>query len=119
MGWKYRKGKCYFYRSERVGNKVVSHYCGPAGSENARLWMSLVQLGKERQQQETAERETRRAEFAEQASTPPELIALLAEVKRATAEALAAAGYHQHKRGEWRKRRGTNQNQTEDEGTAS
>jgi hypothetical protein len=29
---------------------------------------------------------------------------LLAEARAAVAEALTAAGYHQHKRGEWRKR---------------
>jgi hypothetical protein len=115
MGWKYRKGKPYFYRSERIGDKVVSHYCGRFGTENARLWMSLVQLGKERRAQEAAERAIERAEFAELASLPEELAALLAEAQRATAEALQAAGYHQHKRGEWRKRRGTNQNQKPNE----
>jgi hypothetical protein len=42
--------------------------------------------------------------LVEAAQTPPELVALLAEARRAVAEALAAAGYHQHKR-QWRKKR--------------
>jgi hypothetical protein len=53
------------------------------------------------------ERQIARAEFAELAATPTELTLLLAEARAAVNDALTAAGYHQHKRGEWRKRRAT------------
>src|SRR5690349_14508961 len=105
MGWEYRKGKPYYYRKQRHGNKVVSTYCGSADSDIAKLWSSIDQLDRERRQQEATERQIERSEFQTLAAPPPELAELLTETRRQTAEALTAVGYHQHKRGEWRKRR--------------
>jgi hypothetical protein len=109
MGWEYRKGTRYYYRKERQGNRVVSTYIGPAG-DRAALFAEIDALDRQRRQQERWEAQIARAQFAELASAPEGLTELLAEAKRAAAEALTAAGYHQHKRGQWRKRRrGTNQ----------
>jgi hypothetical protein len=96
MGWETRGGQSYYYRKQREGRRVVSTYCGRG--EVATLFAALVELDQERRQQERAVNQAARAEFAELAGTPPELVVLLAE-------ALNAAGYHHHKRGEWRKRR--------------
>jgi hypothetical protein len=104
MAYESRKGHKYYYRKERRGTRVVSVYCG-SGSI-AELWEDITALGVHRRQQEAVERAAARASLAELARTPPELVALLAEAKRQTAAALQAAGYHQHKRGEWRKKRG-------------
>jgi hypothetical protein len=106
MAYEWRKGRLYYYRKERIGSKVVSTYYGSASGELARLWSSLATIDRERREWERMERQFARAELAELASTPPELIELLAEAKLAAAAALEAAGYHQHKRGEWRKKRG-------------
>ena len=106
MAYESRNGRSYYYKKERQGKKVVSVYCGKDGSSIAELWEDITALGVHRRQQEAAERAADRASFAELARTPPALVELLAEAKRQTAEALEAAGYHQHKRGEWRKKRG-------------
>ena len=104
MAYESRNGRTYYYKKERQGKKVVSVYCG--NGERAELWADITALGREERQCKAAERAAERASFAELARTPPALVELLAEAKRQTAEALEAAGYHQHKRGEWRKRRG-------------
>ena len=105
MAYESRNGRSYYYKKERQEKKVVSVYCGKDGSSIAELWEDITALGVHRRQQEAAERAADRASFAELARTPPALLELLAEAKRQTAAALEAAGYHQHKRGEWRKRR--------------
>jgi hypothetical protein len=116
MAYEWRKGRLYYYRKQRINGKVVSTYYGPAGGEYARLWSSLVAIDRERREQERMERTIARNEFAELASTAPELVELLAEAKRVTAEALHAAGYHQHDRGEWRKKRGHNKDENQTKG---
>lgn len=103
MAYESRNGRTYYYKKERQGKKVVSVYCG--NGERAELWADITALGIEERQLKAAERAAERASFAELARTPPALVELLAEARRQTAEALQAAGYHQHKRGEWRKRR--------------
>jgi hypothetical protein len=107
MGIEYRKKTLYYYRKERVNGKVVSHYCGRADGDHARLWGGLATISAERRQIAAARRAAERAEWAELTREPEGLVELLAEAKRAVAEALEAAGYHRHKRGEWRKRRDT------------
>jgi hypothetical protein len=105
MGWETRGGHTYYYRKERHGRRVVSTYCGR--SEIAALFAELDALDRQLHTQKRAEAQIARSEFAELSATPTELTLLLAEARRAVSEALSAAGYHQHKRGEWRKRRGT------------
>jgi hypothetical protein len=115
MGWETRRGHTYYYRKERQGCRVVSTYCGCG--EIATLFAELDALDRERRQQERAVNQAARAKFAELAATPPELVILLAEARAAVAEALTAAGYHQHKR-QWRKRRGNQNKSPDDRSTA-
>ena len=104
MGWETRRnGRTYYYHKERHGRRVVSTYCGH--DESARLIAQLAQLDQKRRQQEQAEAQLARAEFAALAATPPVLTMRLAEARAEVARVLTEAGYHQHKRGEWRKRR--------------
>jgi hypothetical protein len=101
MPWKRRAGHLYFYVSERIGRQVVSHYVGRGEAAAA-----IEELVAEERAAREAERAASRRERA-----------LLDEADRATAHlclqadlaaraALLGAGYHQHHRGEWRKRRG-------------
>jgi hypothetical protein len=104
MGWETRRnGRTYYYRKERRGRRVVSTYQGRG--KIAALLAELDALDRERRQQERAEAQMARSEFAALAATPPELAMLLAEARAEVVRVLTAAGYYQHKRGEWRKRR--------------
>lgn len=97
MGWKTRRnGNRYFYRSRRVDGRVVTEYVGSgAAAEQVAAEMTKRQ---ERGAADRAEREQLHAVMRD-----------LTEAKRlanvAVASVLEAAGYHQHHRGEWRKRR--------------
>jgi hypothetical protein len=102
MGWEERRGHTYYYRKARQGRRVVSTYCGRV--EIATLFAELDALDRQRRKQNAMERQIARNELAHLAADPPELTRLLAEARAAVAEALTAAGYHQHKR-EWSKRR--------------
>jgi hypothetical protein len=102
MAWESRGNQRYFYRSKRVGDRVVKEYVGPglAGSH-------FEALHEVRQAQKAVEREAIQADMdavalLEAAFNP------LDEFATAVAEtALLAAGYHRPKRGPWRKRRAT------------
>lgn len=109
MAYESRNGRQYYYRKVWRDGTCRSEYIG--SGETAALIAQLDSVDQERRQLEAAQQRQARAEFAELARTPPELAALLSDARRATAEALEAAGYHQHKR-QWRKQRG-NKNQSQ------
>lgn len=97
MGWD--KGR-YYTRSRKVNGRVVREYIGTG--EVAELAAQSDAIDRADRE---AERQARRAEKAE-------LDALDASVKELdeladllARAALLAAGYRQHKRGEWRRRR--------------
>jgi len=97
MGW--LRGR-YYIRSTRRDGRVIHKYIG--GGE-------LGELAAAEDASQRAEREERAAAWRTEKGRWEALNALLDEVckridllVRAT---LMAAGYHQHKRGEWRKRR--------------
>jgi hypothetical protein len=100
MAWENRGKQRYFYRSKRVGDRVVKEYVGlgEAGS-------LIEAMREERKARKAGEREAIQEEmdevaFLEAAFKP------LDEFATAVAEsALLAAGYHRPKRGPWRKRR--------------
>jgi hypothetical protein len=97
MGWD--KGR-YYTRSKKVNGRVVREYVG-----TGRLADLVARMDALERQQREAERAARQAERAElEALDAPlnELNDLADLVARA---ALVAAGYHRHKRGEWRRRR--------------
>lgn len=105
MAWE-KRGKCgpYYTRSRREGGRVVREYVGrgrvaEAVAEADRV---LAEAGEELRRQE---REKRAAE----AELERLWQAYSVMVAAALRGALEAAGYHQHQRGEWRRKRGQKQ----------
>jgi hypothetical protein len=97
MGWD--RGR-YYTRSRKVNGRVVREYVG--GGELAELAARLDAI--QRQERE-AERATRQGERAELDTLDEPVDRMCQEVELLARAALRATGYHQHKRGEWRKRR--------------
>ncbi len=100
MATVYRNGRAYLYRSKRKNGRVTSEYRG--SGEFAAFFGSLDQLEDiERREEKMIEAEAQKhLDDLEHA-----LDDLAAESRALAHEALTAAGYHRHHRGEWRKRR--------------
>jgi hypothetical protein len=97
MGWD--KGR-YYTRSRKVNGRVVREYVGTG--RVAELAAQLDALERERR-----EREARavRQQKAELTVLDAELKALTERADLLARAALLAAGFHRHKRGDWRRRR--------------
>jgi hypothetical protein len=101
MAWEQRSnGRRYFYRVERVDGRVVKTYfgAGPAASVAADRVAGERAARAEADAALRAERE--RVRPVERA-----VEALAAGTDLALAAALMAAGFHQHDRGAWRRKR--------------
>lgn len=97
MAWD-RRG--YYYQSRKVAGRVQREYFGRGPLADLTAEMDYVQRLRRK-----AEREAREAERA-RADCLDDLMQEVNEVTDLVAEAvLVASGYHQHKRGEWRRRR--------------
>ena len=101
MAWEERSGRRYYYRSRRVGGRVVKEYvgAGPAAELAARAEEATRQAERRRREAEKAER--RRLEAFDR-----EIAAACEAIELTARAALIEAGYRQHNRGEWRLRRG-------------
>jgi hypothetical protein len=100
--WERReRGGLYYTRSKKVNGRVVREYVGGGilGEVSARM-----DADERRQRAEEASLWREERERLEAVDGLTEELYEAAEVL--TKAALMAAGYHQHKRGEWRKRRG-------------
>ena len=100
MALVHRNGRTYLYRSVRTGGKVTSEYGG--SGEPARL---IAQMETLERRERDCERQRERDERRELDDLEQALDELVEQAKALARGALAAAGYHQHERGEWRKRR--------------
>jgi hypothetical protein len=98
MGWD--KGR-YYTRSRKVNGRVVREYIGTG--EVAELLAELDALEREERETERAEGKALRDELDALDGSLGELHTKAELLARA---ALIVAGFHQHHRGEWRKRRG-------------
>jgi hypothetical protein len=96
MGW----DRGYYYRVRKVNGRVVREYVGRGPIAELVAQMD----GLERQQRE-AERAAWLVKWAEQNALDAPLDELNELADLLARAALLAAGFHQHKRGEWRKRR--------------
>jgi hypothetical protein len=96
MGW----DRGYYYRARKVNGRVVREYVGRG--EVAELAAQADAIGRADREAEREARRAERAELEELDAGVNELNQLADLLARA---ALLAAGYRQHKRGEWRKRR--------------
>jgi hypothetical protein len=100
VAWEQRGNQQYYYRSHRIGRRVVKEYVGPG------LRGEMVARSDADKRGERAAR--RAAEGAQHAADDRLLTALgqlAAAVDAVVAQALRDNGYHQH-RGQWRQRRG-------------
>jgi hypothetical protein len=96
MGWE----RGYYYRVRKVNGRVVREYVGAGRA--AVLIAQLDKLDREKRAIERAQQKAARASL----DALDALFAKLNEVANLLARAaLLAAGYRQHKRGEWRKKR--------------
>lgn len=99
MGWEVRRGRRYYYHKARVGERVLSIYCGtgPAGQAAANADKAA-----------RARRAARRRRACDARARETELDLKLAELEEElaalTAACLYATGHHRH-RGEWRRKR--------------
>src|SRR5262245_29957045 len=100
MAWdKSKSGHCYFTSTHRLGGRFVRRYWGrgPIGELAATLF---AQRRLEREQQKRRDRDERER-LRETQAPLVELCQVTGLLMRAS---LLAAGYHQHDRGEWRRR---------------
>ena len=101
MGWERRKrGGLYYTRSRKVRGRVVREYVG-GGLAGQLAATTDAEQRAERQARAKALRDERtRLETADAS------VVMLCEVVEALVrETLMQAGYHQHHRGEWRRKR--------------
>ena len=101
MAWENRKGRGhYFTRSRRINGRVVREYVGvgPVGE----LMAKVDEIERTTRMLKRSEMRAEQAAFAELDEPLDELDQVCRQLVQA---ALDQAGYHQHHRGEWRKRR--------------
>ncbi len=99
MGWE----RGYYYRVRKEGGRVVREYIGTG--RLADLAAQADSLERAKRRQEAFELHRVKAELATLEAVVSTMVETMNLVARA---ALLAAGFHQHKRGEWRKRRERN-----------
>ena len=100
MAWE----RGYYYRVRRENGHVVREYVGCG--RVAEIMAELDALDREKGREEARlDAEALRNEKAALDALDAHLEALIETTDLLAHAALVAAGYHQHKRGEWRKRR--------------
>jgi hypothetical protein len=100
MGWEIRSGRRYFTRSRKVNGRVVRQYVGGGGFGELVAAADALRRADRRAEAAAFQAETARWEAA--------LIPLLELIHLTdvlTKAALYAAGYRQHARSSWRKKR--------------
>ena len=100
MAWEQRGNRTYYYRSRKVDGRVVKEYVG--AGPTADLIAAYDEAARERQREE---RERVRAEARRLADLAAHYEAFSRAADALTTATLLAAGYRQHARGAWRKRR--------------
>ena len=100
MAWE----RGYYYRVRRVNGRVVREYVGCGRPAEIIAQRDELERDKEREVRRL-DAEALRHKKAELHALDADLEALIEITDLLARAALVAAGYHQHKRGEWRKRR--------------
>ena len=99
MPWEKRRGKEYYYRKRRIGDRVVSEYVGTGPDAEA-----AAALDELKRQTREKERERFRREQEKQLAIDQEVDRVCRLIQNLTYGTLLVHGFHTHK-GEWRKRR--------------
>ena len=101
MAWESRKGQgAYYTRSRRIGGRVVREYIGTGSFAEG---IALLDELERRDRQ--AQADARREERAELDALDAKVVELDDFADLLAHAVLVGAGYHQHNRGQWRKRR--------------
>jgi hypothetical protein len=101
MAWETRGGRGHYYtRSRRQGGRVVREYVGTGTTGAAVAAEDAAQRALR-----AADRDAQRAERERLDVDQAVIETLHARVDLLVRAALVSAGYHQHNRGDWRKRR--------------
>jgi hypothetical protein len=100
MGWEIRGERRYYTRSRRVSGKVSREYVG-AGLRGDQASQEDIRRRAERK----AQTEALRAEQVTQAAAAAPLDQLCRLTDLLVEVTLSQLGYHQHARGEWRRKR--------------
>lgn len=100
MAWE----RGYYYRVRRVNGRVVREYVGRGRPAEIIAQRDELEREKEREERRL-DTEALQRKKAELDALDAGLEALMVTADVLAHAALVAAGYHQHKRGEWRKRR--------------
>lgn len=101
MGWETRKGKGRYYtRSRRAGSRVIREYIGTG--QTAEMIAGLDDLARRVREERDA---ACRAQLEALSTADEALEQASAHLDALTRAVLVGAGYRQHKRGEWRRRR--------------
>lgn len=100
MGWEQRGGRSYYYTAERIGGRVVKRYVGTGTVAELASQLDAIN-----QQRQDAEEESDRAARVELDALMAALVPLDELGDLLTRAALLAAGFRQHHRGDWRRRR--------------
>lgn len=102
MGLETRHGRTYYYKKRRVGNRVISEYCG--SGEVGKLMFLWDQLGRE---EDWSEKETKRRSFEAEKLKQDEIdqvIDAFCQDAKVFEDALFLInGYHIHSR-QWRRK---------------
>ena len=96
MGWE----RGYYYRVRKVKGRVVREYVGAGQVAALVAEMDAIEQGQRRRRALAL-----RQEKAALTALETEMKSLTTATDLVARAALLAAGFHQHKRGEWRKRR--------------
>ena len=101
MGWESRRGQGRYYtRSRKVNGRIIREYVGTG---------LVAELAAQQDAEARAQRLAERARLQHEVTRWGAAAAPLTELSHLldglTAAALITAGYHQHHRGAWRKRR--------------
>lgn len=102
MAWETRqRGSRYYTRSHRIRGRVTREYFGAGEQGEQAAWQDRLRRDAQ------AEEKMRACQQRERSAQAEKVLAVYCQqVETRLREALAAAGYHQHDRGEWRRRRG-------------
>lgn len=99
MGWETRGSNSYYYRKQRVGNRVVSRYVGAGALGELVAKQDILQ-----RMERKAEAEAFRNDCNADLAVDRELDETCAVVRDVLTTALLLTGHHTHKR-QWRKMR--------------
>jgi len=113
MGLQRRNGKLYYTTSRRVNGKVKREYV--ASGDVALLAYEIDQLTMREAQEAKQQQEAQWRQEREAADALDEAVDAVCDgAEVAFRTVMGAAGYHQHARGQWRKKRQEKQEDTQD-----